>query len=301
MNNKFILSLNTGMFVNRFTDYDKFSNFISRTLKLKYIQLTADFLMLNMDDINSYKHAEKLFKSLQKNKIQVNSTFTGAFSRLNHLSHPDKYHQEFWIKWFKRFFKISKNMGANYSGSHLGIVGIDQVKEINKILKSRLVKNWEILGEYAYKINLDGIIWEPMSIDREYGHTLSSTRKINRILNLNSKTPFMLCLDVAHGDDDSKNPDDTNPYKWIDRFANQSPVIHLKQKIKRNYGHLPFTKKNNKYGIINNERVINHLSKSNLKKHELVLELSFKERSIVEKKMKSDIIDSIQYWQNSIK
>ena len=26
-NKKFILSLNTGMFVNRFTDYNKFSNF----------------------------------------------------------------------------------------------------------------------------------------------------------------------------------------------------------------------------------------------------------------------------------
>ena len=301
MDKKFILSLNTGMFVNRFTDYDKFAIFISKFLKLEYIQLTSDFLMLNMDDKNTYKHAEKLFKSLQKNNIKINSTFTGTFSRLNHLSHPDKDHQKFWIKWFKRFFQISKDMGANYSGSHLGIIGMDQKKEINKILKKNLVKNWKKLSEYAYKINLEGIIWEPMSINREFGNTIDSTKKIHNTLNINAKTPFKICLDVAHGDESSINKDDTNPYKWIDEFLDESPVIHLKQKIKGDFGHLSFINKNNKNGIIKNKKIIEHLSKSKLKKHELVLELSFKERSSVEKKFKRNIQESIRYWQAAIK
>lgn len=300
MKNKFILSLNTGMFLNRFTNYDHLTSFVSKNLKLEYLQLTSDFLMMNMDKKNTYKHSDKILTSIQKNNIKINSTFTGAYSRLNHLSHPDKDHQEYWLEWFKRFFKISKNLGANYSGSHLGIVGMDEKKDVKKILKTRLLKNWEILSEYAYKINLKGIIWEPMSLDREFGHTLYTTKKIQKMLNIKSKSPFMMCLDIAHGDESSKNRDDINPYEWLKNFANKSPVVHLKQKIKNDFGHLPFTEKNNKKGIIRNQRVINILSKSKLKMHELVLELSFKERSSVEKKLKSDIAQSVRYWKNSI-
>ena len=301
MNKNYILSLNTGMFVNRFTNYDNFSNFISKELDMKYVQLTSDFLMLNMDKRNSLKHAEKLFNSLQKKNIKINSTFTGTFSRLNHLSHPDKDHQKFWINWFKTFFKISKEMGSNYCGSHLGIVGMDQENQINKILKSTLIKNWQTLSEYAYKINLKGIIWEPMSIEREYGNTISSTKKIHYFLNSNAKIPFKLCLDLAHGDESSTNPKDKNSYKWLKEFVNESPVIHLKQKIKNNYGHLSFTKSNNKIGMIKSEKVLQQLSKGKLDQYELVLELAFKERSSVEKTMKEDILQSIQYWKNSIK
>ena len=65
-NKKFILSLNTGMFVNRFTDYNKFSNFLKNYLKIDNVQLTSDFLMLNMDNKNIFKHTEKIHKALSK-------------------------------------------------------------------------------------------------------------------------------------------------------------------------------------------------------------------------------------------
>lgn len=299
-NKKFILSLNTGMFVNRFTDYNKFSNFLKNYLKIDNVQLTSDFLMLNMDNKNIFKHTEKIHKALSKNSIGVNSTFTGAFTRLNHLSHPDKDHQNYWLNWFKKFFKISKLMGAKYSGSHLGIIGMDEVSKLNEILTKRLVNNWNNLSEYAYKINLKGLIWEPMSIKREFGNTIKSTKKINQLLNIKSKVPIFNCLDIAHGDETSKKHEDNNPYKWLSFFADKSPVIHLKQKIQNDFAHLSFTNKNNKKGIVNSQRVINQLKKSTLSEHELVLELSFKERSSVEKNLKKDILDSILYWKKSI-
>ena len=297
---KFILSLNTGMFVNRFTNYEKFSNFLKNYLKIENIQLTSDFLMLNMDNKNVYKHADKIQKSLNKNKITINSTFTGAFTRLNHLSHPDKDHQNFWINWFKRFFKISKEMGAKYSGSHLGIIGMDEQAKLNNILIKRLVNNWNKLSEYAYKINLKGLIWEPMSIKREFGNTIKSTKKINRLLNVKSKVPIFNCLDIAHGDETSKRNVDRDPYSWLTSFADNSPVIHLKQKVKNNFGHLSFINKNNKIGIVKSDKVIRYLNKSKLSEHELVLELSFKERSSVENRLKKDILNSVTYWKKSL-
>ena len=49
----------------------------------------------------------KKFNKLQKiYDIKINSTFTGAFSRLHHLGHPDTEVQKFWIKWFKILFNF---------------------------------------------------------------------------------------------------------------------------------------------------------------------------------------------------
>lgn len=294
---KRILSLNTGFAVNRFNNLNIFSNFIKDFLKIDYIQLSSDFMMLNMNDYCVLKYNEKLDNILRKKKISINSTFTGGFDRLNHLSHHDKDHQKFWINWFKRFLKISKDLGANYSGSHLGIVGFDELKNIDKILKERLIKNWHILSEYAYKINLKGLIWEPMSVNREFGERISKTKKIHNLLNKNSKTKFGLCLDIAHGDEGSNNKKDYDPYFWLNKFCNNSPVIHLKQKIKKNHSHLSFTKKNNKIGLIERNKIIKILDKNKSFSNELVLELNFKERTLVEKNMKKEILSSVNYWK----
>ena len=91
---KRILSLSTGFAVNRFNNLNIFSNFIKDFLKLDYIQLTSDFMMLNMNDYYILKHNEKLDKILRNKKIAINSTFTGGFDRLNHLSHHDIDHQK---------------------------------------------------------------------------------------------------------------------------------------------------------------------------------------------------------------
>jgi len=300
MKKKYLLSVNVGFAVNRFTDLRKFSSFVKDFLKIEYIQLTSDFLMLNMNDKYVCRHAEKLAKELNKKNIKINSTFTGAFSRLNHLSHPNKDHQYYWLKWFKRFFQISRNLGANYSGSHLGIVGLDEKNKLSKILKKRLINNWLTLSEYAYKIGLKGIIWEPMSVTREFGETISKTKNIQKLLNTRTKNRFFLCLDVAHGDETSKNPADYNPYAWLKEFSLDSPVIHLKQKIKNQYNHLPFLSKNNCIGIINNKKVINILNHGGPDIQELSLELNFKERNATEKKLKKEVLESVNYWKEVI-
>ena len=59
----------------------------------------------------------------------------------------------------------------------------------------------------------------------------------------NLKQILKLCLDVGHGNLNSKNKKDFDPYFWLEEFANISPVIHIKQVLKNNFSHLPFTKK----------------------------------------------------------
>lgn len=141
MNNKYKLSINTGFAVNRFNQNDIFLDFVKNKLKLSYIQPTSDWLNLNLPDRYVFKNVNALNKSLNKYKIKVNSLFTGAFTRLNHLGHPDKEHQKYWINWFKRFIDVGIDLGANHLGSHLGILSYHDNKKRKKLLKSRLIKN----------------------------------------------------------------------------------------------------------------------------------------------------------------
>ena len=143
-------------------------------------------------------------------------------------------------------------------------------------------------------------MWEPMSISREYGETLDEAKKIQSMLS-GTEIPVKMCLDVDHGDVTSANPSDTDPYQWIERFANESGAIHLKQSLKDKGGHWPFIEEYNKNGNIEPGKIIHAFNQKNVEEMEFVLELSFREReptdSLVEKNMKA----SVDFWRQWIK
>ena len=297
MKNQIKLSVNTGFAVNRIIDNDTFIKFVKEKLKIEYIQPTSDWLNLFMPKKYSIKNVNRLNKSLNKYGIKVNSCFTGAFTRVNHLAHPDKEQQNFWLNYFKNFIDLSIDLGAEHVGSHLGILSYNENTNRNKILENRVVKNWQKLGEYAYKKKLKSLIWEPMSISREFGETINECKKIQKLLNKNKNSKFKLCLDVGHGDINSKNKNNYDPYYWLNSFVKESPVIHIKQVNKGNFSHLPFTKKNNSKGAIDPKKVLNIISKNNIKGTELAFELSFKERDPIDKNLTKDVIESVKYWK----
>jgi len=298
--NNLKLSVNTGFAVNRIIDNKKFIEFVKNKLRIRYIQPTSDWLSLFMDKKYSYKNISNLNKLMNKYDIKVNSCFTGAFTRLNHLAHPDKDQQKHWINYFKHFIDLSLDLGANYVGSHLGILSYDDNKKRNKILNNRVIKNWQILGEYAYKKKLKSLIWEPMSISREFGETINECKKIQFLLNKKKYSNFKLCLDVGHGDINSKDKKNYDPYYWLKSFVKESPVIHIKQVHKGSFGHLPFTKKNNLKGIVNAKKVINIIEKQGNYNTELAFELSFKERDPIDKNVKKDVISSVKHWKKHL-
>ena len=117
------------------------------------------------------------------------------------------------------------------------------------------------------------------------------------MLNKKKYSNFKLCLDVGHGDINSKDKKNYDPYYWLKSFAKESPVIHIKQVHKGSFGHLPFTKKNNLKGIVDAKKVVNIIKKQENYNTELAFELSFKERDPIDKNVKKDVISSVKYWK----
>ena len=297
MNNNLKLSVNTGFALNRFVEVEIF--FCQNYLNIKFVQPTSDWLNLNMPKNFSTKHINKINRIFSKHNLKVNSTFTGAYTRLNHLAHPDKSYQEYWVNWFKNFISISVELGAKYTGSHLGILTYkdNQSKNRNSILINRVLRNWWKIADYASKKKLKALIWEPMSISREFGETINECKKIQKKLNEKSKINFKLCLDLGHGDINSKNKINFDPYFWLEEFASISPVVHIKQVVKNNFSHLPFTKKNNIKGIIKASKVLQILKKIKINDNEIKIELTFKEREPMDKNLRKDVRESVIYWK----
>ena len=72
-------------------------------------------------------------------------------------------------------------------------------------------------------------------------------------------------------------------------------MVHIKLSKKGDFGHLPFTKKNNIKGIIDPKKVVKIINQERNDTTELAFELSFKERDPIDKNMRKDIINSIKY------
>ena len=292
------LGLNTGFAVNRYSNSEAWTQLVNKC-GVDNVQFTADLLNPSLPSKIIKSQLKKIQKSCKKYQITISSTFTGAFTRLNHLAHPDKEIRDYWVEWFKRFGEITVELGATTMGSHFGILTTGEYsnKKIFEERKKNNIDSWHKIAEYVKTLGIETILWEPMSVGREYGETIEKCKELHNQVNLGSPIPFKICLDVDHGDLSSSNPDDTNPYKWLETFCKDSPVIHLKQSSNNKSGHWPFTKEFNKSGKIQPKKVLDILKANKIKTVDLILELSFREREPWDSSIESSLIESVSYWR----
>jgi sugar phosphate isomerase/epimerase len=292
------LAINLGFAVNRLTPPELWIPYVKEELGLNRVQFTADMLMPYLASPLGYRMAKETRRIADDYGVRITSTFTGAFTRLNHFSHPDSIIRDYWQGWFKSFAEISVVLGADSMGSHLGAQTIPDTSDPDKssIIFDQTVACWAQLASDAKDAGLSFITWEPMSMPREWGETIAEAGRIQKSLN-SFDLPILMCLDVDHGDVTSQDPDDTDPYVWLETYGKVSPLIHLKQSLADKGGHRPFTEEFNSIGKIFPDKVISALERSGAQEVELILELSFRERIPAEARMRADLKESVQFWQ----
>jgi D-erythrulose 1-phosphate 3-epimerase len=296
------LGINTGFAVNRFPLPEEWVKIVGEDLGLRYVQLTAELLNPSLGEAIVVDYVSRIKRLSQEYDVKIDSIMTGAFTRVNHFSHPDLNVRAFWIDWFKKFIDIGVQIGATNMSSHFGIMSHHDLRHPmrkEKVL-TQTIAAWIELAEYAKSKGMQYLSWEPMSVKREYGETITETKKLQALLQ-GSAIPIKICLDVDHGDVSSTNPDDTNPYAWLKEFAKESPLIHLKQSLPDKGGHWPFIAEKNAIGKIQPEKVISTLHAAGCEGSLLLLELSFKEREPFDSRILDDIKESVEYWREHIK
>jgi len=296
------LAINTGFAVNRYAEPEEWIRILGGELGVGKAQFTADMLNPDLPAPVIASQARRIEAACQRYGVTITSTFTGAFTRVNHLAHPDPEVRAHWIGWFKRFAELSVDLGARAMGSHFGIFTLRDNKDLTRRAERRAqnIDAWHRIGEYARGRGLEFLSWEPMSISREQGETIPAARKLQEDVNRNAPIAFKMCLDVDHGDLSSSDPDDTDPHAWLRAFPGDAPQIHLKQSSADKRSHWPFTAEHNERGRIRPDKVVGTLREAGYGETELILELSFREREPTDGTVIEALKESVAYWRGVV-
>ncbi len=296
------LGINTGFAINRFPEPEEWVRIVAEELGLDRVQFTADLLNPFLPEQIVNRDLEKIRTLCNRFGVRVETAFTSAFTRVNHVLHPDPDTQRVWIDWFKRFQRIARDLGAVGVGGHFGILTVrdnaDPARREQRIEQG--VRAWRELAEHGAEIGLEYLLAEPMSIPRELAQTIPATEDLLRRCAEEFAIPLRLCLDVDHGDIESKDPRDTDPHAWIQRFGAIAPCIHIKQSLEDKGGHYPFTAEYNARGRIRPEEILDSMERSGVTRCTLLLEISHRERWPTDYTVVSDLKESVEYWRPAI-
>ncbi|WP_162652959.1 TIM barrel protein [Lentilitoribacter sp. Alg239-R112] len=295
----FTLSLNTNPLVNRFAEPDDLIDVVARQLKIRDLQLTHEFINPSWQVETIKRLTKQMNSALNRTGVKVTSGMTGPYGRLNHFGHPDADVRQYYVNWFKTFADIIAELGGTSLGTQFSIFTYKDFDDLHR--REELIKIaldcWSEIADHGQKAGLKFIFWEPMSIGREFGDTITSALALqSRISNLNMSIPMWMMADIDHGDVTSSNPDDYDPYVWARAVPKVSPIIHIKQSLLDKGGHRPFTSEYNAKGRIQPEPLIEAFEKGGGVNNEICLELSFKEREPDDRAVITHIAESIAFW-----
>lgn len=293
----FRLGLNLGFATNRYPEPKHWAPIVQES-GVHQVQFVSDLCdpRLPRQVVKDYIHHMR--KETSSYGLRIQSCFTGQFSRVNHLSHPNESVREYWTEYFKKLVDFAVEVDAESIGSHFGIMSIADDSDPSKriVVEDRTIEAWRSIADYAASRGLSYLMFEPMSISREYGETLRSCRKLLDKVNEKIAIPMKLCLDVDHGDITSPDPRDFDAYSWISQFAREAPVVHLKQSLKDKSAHRPFTEEFNRVGQIQPRRILDSLTDAGRTDADLFLEISFRERNPVDQSALETLQESVKFW-----
>mgnify|MGYP005850903731 FL=1 len=296
------MGISTGFAINRYPEAEDWAAIVADELGLNTVQFTADLLNPDLPTPVVARQAAHIRAVCDAKGVRVQSAFTSQFTRVNHLMHPIPEIRRAWLNWFKRFFTIAAELGAEGAGSHFGIMAVRDYADAG-IRERRIcdaVDAWRELSEFAATLGMRYLIWEPMSVPREIGETISAAQDIQRRCAEGFAAPMRLCLDVDHGDVLSPDPRDTDPHAWLRAFAGQYPAVHIKQSLRDKGGHYPFTAAYNTHGRIVPEEILTTLRESGVNDCTLFLEISHRERRPADESVIADLRESAAYWRPAV-
>jgi D-erythrulose 1-phosphate 3-epimerase len=295
---RFTLGTNLCFAINRFPEPESWAELVSEQMGLHSVQLVSDLLHPFWPEDVLERQTRAVQEATARHSIAVHSLMTGTFSRTNHLMFPQDDLRTLWFGFFKRFVDLGAALGALSIGSHFGVLSMRDVSDVNRY-RTRVdeaVRLWQELSFYAREKGLQYLYYEPMSVPREMGYTISQARELYERLNAHAGVPIKLCLDVGH----APHPMERDPYPWLEALGAHAPIVHLQQTEAGHSRHWPFTSEYNAQGIVDPLRVLEMLSATEIDDVWLGFEILHRERYEQEAQVIPDNVRSAAYWRQYI-
>ena len=293
------LSLNTNPLVNRFADPDDLIDTVARRIRVRDLQLTHEFINPSWPAPVIRRLTRDMGRALARTGVRVTSGMTGPYGRLNHFGHPDRDVRRYYVDWFRTFCDIVGDLGGHAVGAQFAIFAyrdFDDPARREELIRIA-IDCWAEVAEQARAAGLRYVFWEPMSVGREFGHTIPECLALQeRLSAAGMAVPMWMMADIDHGDIASPDPDDTDPYAWARALPPVSPIIHIKQSMADKGGHRPFTARHNALGRIQPEPLLAAFTEGGAVDNEVCLELSWKEREPDDRRVVAELAESVAFW-----
>jgi len=291
----FTLGTNLCFAINRFPEPEVWARLVSKHMGLHSVQLVSDLLHPFWPEEVLEHQTAAIRKATARYGIEIHSLMTGTFSRTNHLMFPQEDLRALWLGFFRRFVDLGIALGAHSVGSHFGILSVYDVSHVDRYRRrvDEAVRLWQALSYYARERGLEYLYFEPMSVPREMGYTISQARELYERVNADAGVPVLLCLDVGH----APHPIDRDPYAWLEALGAHAPLVHLQQTETGYSRHWPFTAEYNAQGIVDPQRVLQTLASQGREDVWLGFEILHRERYEQEAQVIPDHVASARYWR----
>ena len=199
----FTLSVNTNPLVNRFAEPDDLIDTIAYDIRLKYVQLTHEFVNPGWPAATIRRFVRAFNRATARTGVEITSGMTGPYGRLNHFGHPDRDVRRYYVDWFKTFADICADLGARSVGTQFAILTLKDFDDPRRReeLTRIAIDCWGEVAEHAKEAGLSYVFWEPMSVGREFGETIAACGKLqDRLDAAGFAIPMWMMVDIDHGD-----------------------------------------------------------------------------------------------------
>ena len=295
----FTLAVNTNPFVNRFAEPGELIRTMAGDCGIGHIQMVHEFITPLWPAPVLSRLTASAAKACADTGARITSMMTGPYGRLNHFGHPDADVRAYHVSWFKSLADIAADICCPAIGTQFAIMTYADYNDATRraALQNAALACWREVAVHAQKRGLTWLFWEPMSVGREFGHTIVATKELQRQIDAAQlPIPLKPMVDIDHGDVTSPDPADVDPYAWAEQFATASPIMHIKQSTMNKGGHWPFTAEFNKDGRITPEKLLAAILAGGGRNNELCLELAFREREPADRSVVAAIAESAAFW-----
>ncbi|GGD86917.1 aminotransferase [Aureimonas endophytica] len=295
----FTLSISTNPLVNRFAMPKDLVRVIGREISIGHVQLTHEFVNPSWPAATLAPLVAETAAACAAEGVRITSLMTGPYGRLNHFGHPDKGVRDYYVQWFKTLAEVAEDLDCRTIGTQFAIFTYADYDDPQRraAMIATALDCWREVAEHAARHGLTWLFWEPMSVGREFGHTIRDTRALQEVIDRAAlPIPLKPMVDIDHGDVSSADPADTDPFAWARSFATSSPIIHIKQSSMNKGGHWPFTRAYNENGRIQPDRLLAEIRSGGGTDNELCLELAFREREPTDRQVVAAMRESVEFW-----
>lgn len=309
------LGFDLNCFTNRYVEPEAWTDFVS-SCGVKVVQFNFDLIDFLLPQKVQNKLIKKTIECCKKKNIRIKCAFGGHNHHQNYLGHPNGEVASAYEEFYKKMADLTAGLGGEGFGTCFAITTVNTHRDAEtrpKIVECAL-DAYHRIAKYSKKQGLKYLLYEVTSVPRE---TCATFKENDYVLSKmkDAALPMMLCLDVGHRNMEQRDcPSfsarkrglsllaESDPYAWIEKYGNVSPLIHIQQCNTGGSHHWPFTSEYNAKGDILPEKIIEAVKHSGAK-HEILLALEIRHRAYYpdEYKLEENLEESVKYWRQWVK